>query len=107
MTATVSVEEYIAQRFDQLYQDLKFKDVILEPEFKIMLEDLEMDVIELAQQQYTTEAEERYEEGYEDGRESGVEAGYHDGYDDGYDKGHEDGYEEGFDAGEQKKWGVA
>lgn len=90
MTITVSVEEYIRQAFDKLYQEAKSKDVFIDYGLRTLLDDMEEEIVELAQQQYTSEAEAIHDEGWDRGFEVGERNGYEEGFSAGYDQAIED-----------------
>lgn len=90
MTATVSVQEYIAQAFDKFYQEAKFRNIIINDGIIVLLQDLEEEVVELATQEHTTEAEMLFEEGYNEGFEQGEISGYERGFEEGYAQAIED-----------------
>ena len=90
MTITVSVEEYIRKAFDKFYQEAKFKDIFIDYGLRTLLDDVEEEIVELAQQEYTTEAEAIREESWDYGFEAGQEQGYEEGFSAGYDQALED-----------------
>jgi len=78
--ATVSVTEYIAQAFDKFHNEVQFGRIAMSETMLTLINELEEEVIELANQNHTTEAEERFEEGFEEGERFGYECGHVDGY---------------------------
>jgi len=78
--ATVSVKEYIAQAFDKFHNEVQFGRIPMSETMLTLINELEGQVIELATQQHTTEAEEIFEEGFEEGERSGYENGHTNGY---------------------------
>ena len=97
MTATISIEEMIAQEFDRFYKEVNLKDIQLSEELKSLLSILEEDSLTASTSQYSTEWEEAYEEGRDSGYEDGYEMGYDSGHARGYDSGHDRAYEEGYE----------
>ena len=73
MSATYSVETLIAHRFDKFYDECEFQDVTLSWKIKDFLDELELDMVELAKDRSTTEAKKLYEEGYELGYENALD----------------------------------
>ena len=67
MSATYSVETLIAHRFDKFYDECEFQDIELSWKIKDFLDELELDMVEIAKDRSTTEAEDIYETGYNDG----------------------------------------
>lgn len=99
---TISIKEYIGNRFDKFYDDCEFKDVELSRKLTHFLEELEEDLIDLAKQNYTTEAEEIRQDAYNEGYEDGYDSGHIKGYNEGYDRGHDEGYEDGYQTAKEE-----
>lgn len=90
MTITVSVETYIRNAFDKFYEDAKFKGVFIDYGLRTLLDDMEEEIVELAQQEYTTEAEAIRDDAWDRGFEEGEQWGYENGFNAGYDRAIED-----------------
>jgi hypothetical protein len=73
MSATVSVEVLIANRFDKFYDECVFQGIELSWEFKQMLDQLEGDITDFAKDLSTTEAKNIYDKGYDDGYQAAEE----------------------------------
>jgi len=86
MTATVSVEEYIAQAFDKFHNEVQFGRVAMSETMLTLINELEKEVIELALQESTTEAEEIHGRAFDEGYEAGEHYGYDNGHADGYEQ---------------------
>ena len=110
MSATMSISTAIELQFDKLYKELTFENIQVTRTLRLLLEDLEVNCIDGATSNYTTEAETHYdfgvdvgyENGYDNGREEGRTEGYDEGYEEGKYDGHTEGYDEGFIEGEDE-----
>jgi flagellar biosynthesis/type III secretory pathway protein FliH len=91
MSITTSIEEYIGQRFDKLYETAKLEGFDISYELQLMLDNLEADVIQLSKQKSTTEAEELQDAAWEHGYDWGYDKGYAEGCVKGYEKGYREG----------------
>jgi flagellar biosynthesis/type III secretory pathway protein FliH len=104
MSATISISTAIELQFDKLYTELAFENIQVTRTLRLLLKDLEVNCINEAVSEYTTEAELLYDHGvdvgYENGYDHGKEEGRTEGYDDGYEEGKYDGHTEGYDEGQ-------
>jgi len=107
MSATISISTAIELEFDKLYTEIKFENIQLTRALRLILEKAEVNCIEAASSNYTTEAEMHYEDGFSDGQFDAFEDAYdegqifgeEEGYGLGYSEKCQDKYEEGFMAG--------
>lgn len=99
---TMPVCEAIGGRFDKFFEELKFKGIYVTNDLVTILEELEADVIEVAESKYTSEYDSAYDAGYEQGYDNGYEQGYDNANESEYEQGYNDGYDEGYNEGVQE-----
>ena len=86
MSATVSIEEMIRQAFDKFHNEVQFGRVAMSETMLTLINELEKEVIELALQENTTEADEIHSMAFDEGYEAGERYGYENGHADGYEQ---------------------